>query len=403
MVIEKTASEMSLTEGTGGSSSPESVALGEVLAFFGMVADYAAGSAPEDGDRVASVAAAMAKIAGVPQDELDALYFAARLRNIGALGNAAYAKGEPLSERELIMERWDVPADGARMCERIAALPAATADIVRWQAECWDGTGYPDQLRWTGIPKTAQLLHIARTYVSTPDPEEALTSITMETGRMFAPEQARTFTMWFHTYGGEVESAAPPYSALKAGSTPILDVMEMLSDQIDAHNGTPGRASRVARCASQIAKQLECDAQIQRQAALASLLFAIGELREPQIEPAQFDALARLGIEKRAEHAVTAARLVAQCPYLSGIAPVLRARAEWYDGTGAPDRLRHDAIPPAAHILAAALAYDAIDEAYRSRITEERTLPIMRMETASGTQFDPAVVRALSEVVKARV
>jgi hypothetical protein len=44
-----------------------------------------------------------------------------------------------------------------------------------------------------------------------------------------------------------------------------------------------------------------------------------------------------------------------------------------------------------------------MDEAFRSRITEERTLPIVRLETASGTQFDPAVVRALSGIVKARV
>jgi response regulator RpfG family c-di-GMP phosphodiesterase len=394
---------MSLAEGTGGSSSPDSVALGEVLTFFGMVADYAAGDAPESGERIASLAGAMGKIAGLAQQELDALYFAARLRNIGALGNAAFAKGEPLSERELAMQTWDIPADGGRMCERIAALPEATADIVRWQAECWDGTGYPDQLRWSGVPKAAQLLHIASVYASSTDPEEALTTITMESGRRFAPEQTRVFIMWFHTYGGEVESAAPPYGALHADRTPILDVIERLSDQIDAHNGTPDRARRIVRCAEAIAKHLGYDAQALRQTQIAPLLFGIGELRAPELESAQFDALARLGIETRAQHAITAAKLVAQCPYLSDVAPVVRARAEWYDGTGAPDRLRHDAIPQAARALSAAIAYDAIDEAYRSRITEERTLPMVRLETASGTQFEPDVVRALSEVVKARV
>lgn len=393
---------MSLSEGTGGSSSPESVALGEVLTFFGMVADYAAGSGPEEGERIASLAAGMAKIAGLAQQEIDALYFAARLRNIGALGNAAFAKGEPLSDREMMMCRWDVPADGARLCERIAALPEATADVVRWQAECWDGTGYPDQLRWSGVPKAAQLLNIARTYAAYDDPEEALTAITMESGRSFAPDQARTFVMWFHTFGGEVESVAPPYAALHADRTPIADVLEMLAEKIDAHNGTPGRAKRIAHRSEEIAKQRGLDADVLRQSALASLLFGIGELRAPELESVQFDGLARLGIEIRAEHAVTAARLVAQCPYLSELAPVLRARAEWYDGTGAPDRLRHGAIPIAAHVLSVSIAYDAIDEAYRSRITEERTLPVVRLESVAGTQFDPETVRALSDVVKAR-
>jgi response regulator RpfG family c-di-GMP phosphodiesterase len=394
---------MTLAEGTGSSSSPESVALGEVLAFFGLVADYAAGASPQDGDRIASLAVAMGKLAGVAQDELDALYFAARLRNIGALGNPAFAKGEPLTERELMMQRWDIPAVGARMCERIAALPEAAADVVRWQAECWDGTGHPDELRWSGIPKTAQLLHVASTYAAMSDPEEALGAVTMEGGRSFAPEQVRTFVMWFHTYGGEIEAVPPPYQALKAERTSPADVIETLSAQVDAHNGTPGRAARIARCAEAVCKQCGHDDATLRQVTLASLLFGIGELRSPELESAQFDPLSRLGIEKRAEHAAIAGKLAAQCPYLWDIAPVLHARAEWYDGTGAPGGLRHDAIPPAAQILGAAIAYDAIDEAYRSRITEERTLPSVRMENVAGTQFDPVVVRTLCEVVKARV
>ena len=394
---------MSLSEDTGGSSSPGSVALGEVLTFFGMVADYAAGSAPDEGERVAAAATAMAKLAGSSEQDLNALYFAARLRNIGAVGNAAFAKGEPLSEREAAMFSWDVPAAGARICERIAALPEGTADIVRWQAECWDGTGYPDALRWAGIPKAAQFLHIARAYVRAEDPEEALTSITMESGRSFAPDQVRSFIMWFHTFGGEVESVAPPYEALNVERTGVLEVLDRLSEQIDLHNGTPGRAARIAQRAREIAKHLGYDDAAIAQLTLASLLFGIGELHAAEPEAVQFDPLARLGIETRAQHAAAAAKLTAQCPYLSTVSPLLRARAEWYDGTGAPDRLRHDAIPRAAQVLAVTIAFDAIDEAYRSRITEERTLPVVRMETASGTQFDPNVVRALLEVVKARV
>jgi response regulator RpfG family c-di-GMP phosphodiesterase len=379
------------------------VALGEVLTFFGMVADYAAGCAPEEGERVASLAVGMAKIAELPQEDEDALYFAARLRNIGALGNAGFAKGEPLSDREIAQLRWDIPADGARLCESIGALPAATADMVRWQAECWDGTGYPDQLRWTGISKTAQLLHIAQTYVRAGDPEEGLSAITLESGRNFAPEQVRTFIMWFHTFGGEIQSVPPPYGLLDSDRTSPAEIIERLSELVDSHNGTPGRAQRITRRAEEICKQLGLNSQTLRQVTLASQLFGIGELRALQLENAQFDPLARLGIDKRAEHAVIAARLIAQCPHIADVAPAVRARAEWYDGTGRPDGLRHDAIPRAAQLLAVCAAFDAIDEAYRSRITEERTLPVVRLETASGTQFEPAAVRALAEIVKARV
>jgi len=391
---------MSLSEGSGGSSSPESVALGEVLSFFGSVADYAAGVDPEDGARVAALAVGLAKLAGLAQEESDALYFAARLRNAGALGNAAFAKGDALSDRERMIARWDTPPRGARVCERIGGLPGATADIVRWQAESWDGTGYPDQLRWAGIPKVAQLLNISNTYVSNPDPEEALAAISGASGRAFAPEQARTFVMWFHSFGGETDPVEPPYHALASDRTSATEVLTLLCELVDAHNGTSGRAKRVAQRAQEIGRTLGLESGDMHNISLAAQLYGVGELRSAELESVQFDPLARLGIATRAEHAARAASLIAPCSFLAQVAPIVRARAEWYDGTGAPDRLRHEAIPAAARVLGLSIAYDAIDEVYRSRITEERTSPISRVETASGTQFDPKTVRALVEVLK---
>lgn len=392
---------MSTAEVSGGSSSPEAAALGQVLTFFGTVADYAAGASPDEGGRVASLAVGMANIGGLPSEDIDALYFAARLRNAGALGNIAFSKGEQLPERARTMQRWDIPADGARICERIGALPAGTADLLRWQAESWDGTGHPDQLRWSGIPKAAQLLHIASAYVNVADPEEALSFISAGSGRMFAPEQVRTFVMWFHMNGGEIEPMQPAFDSLDTKRTPLMHVLDLLSERVDTHNGTPLRAQRVARRVGELARALSLDDNETRTAHVAALLFGIGEIRAPELEAQQFDPLARLGVETRALHALAASHLVGGCDYLQPIAPSLRARAEWYDGTGGPDQLRHDAIPTVSQILGIAVAFDAIDEAYRSRITEERTLPIARLETASGTQFDPQVFLAFAGIVKA--
>jgi response regulator RpfG family c-di-GMP phosphodiesterase len=391
---------MSLAEGPGGSSSPASVALGELLAFFGSVADYAAGATAEQGERIAALAVRMGKLADLTQEQCDALYFAARLRNAGALGNAAFAKGEPLPERSARMAKWDIPAAGARLCERIAALPASTAETIRWQAECWDGTGFPDQLRWSGIARPAQLLHIAAEYVAIPDPEEALIQISSYGGRLFSPEDARTFIMWYHTFQGTIEPVQAPHGALAAARTPPAEIVETLSEAIDTHNGTPGRAARIKTIAEDIARTLGHEEGEIRNAALGAQLFGIGELRAAQVESEQFDPLARLGIEIRAGHAVQSALLLSTCRYLAAAAPAVRARAEWFDGTGGPDRLRHTAIPPAAHVLSVAIAYDALDQAWRSRSAEDRTMPLQRLETAAGTQFDPKAVRALAEVLK---
>ena len=206
---------MSLSEGSSVSSSPEAAALAQALAHAGDAADLTTG-APGQGSRIAALAVAMARMADASPRECDALYYAALLRNIGALGKAE------LSER-------DVPAHGARICERLAALPAGTADIVRWQAEAWDGTGYPDHLRWGSVPKTAQLLHIATAYVSHADPDEALAAISACSGRTFSPQHVRTFVMWFHTFGGEIEPMEAPYAALDPSKTTAQDVQAMLS------------------------------------------------------------------------------------------------------------------------------------------------------------------------------
>ena len=393
---------MSFAERSAGTSSPEASALGDMLAFFGSVADHAAGVPAGEGERVAAAAYGMAQLEGLDECDCSTVYFAGLLRNVGAFGNQAFAKGDRLTDRDATFARWDIPAQGARICETIAALPKPATDVIRWQAECWDGTGYPDQLRWTGIPKAAQLLHIAQRYASASDGDEAFTAISAQSGRTFGPEQTRAFAAWFHTFGGEVPAREPAVAGLIPNVTTPQDVITLLAEGVDRHNGTPGRAARVARRAEEIARALGLEDSDVREVTLASSLFGIGELRAASIESAQFDPLARLGIETRAAHALRGASLLDQRSHVAAAAPIIRSRAEWYDGTGAPQGLRHDAIPIGSGILAVAIAFDAIEDAFRTRVAEERLSPMGRIETASGTQFDPACIRALGEVLKAR-
>ena len=341
---------------------------------------------PRRAERAASLAVALARQSGLAAEECDALYFAARLRNAGALGNGALAKGEALPERAAMMARWDIPADGARICRRIAALPSC-ADTIRWQAECWDGTGFPDRLRWSGIPKAAQLLHAACAYVAIPEPEEAFSAITAESGRTYSPESARAFTMWFHLNGGEVPAAETPYGALLTGDTPVEQILSLLSDRIDTHNATPGRARRVAARAHAVGRALDLPPHELRSLEHAALLFGIGE-RANRSSKYQFAALARLGIQTRARNAASAADLLEGCALLRDTARIVGSRGEWYDGTGGPAGLRHDAIPVASSILGAAIAYDEVERdrssAHRRRSHAPHRAPRNKLQARSS-------------------
>ncbi|MBV8245213.1 MAG: hypothetical protein JOZ38_04775 [Candidatus Eremiobacteraeota bacterium] len=394
---------MTLFQDAGANPSGDARALGAALALYGAIGDYALGNDPAHGRRTASVACGIAEIASVSESERHAIYFAGMLHAIGALGNSGVRKRDALAARAAMMERWNVPAQGARICDVIAALPKECADLVRWHREAWDGTGYPDQLRWHGIPKYAQFLHLAEVFLEFGDPEEAMAAIVAASGRLFSPEEVRTFLSWFHTSGGEVEILPVPHEALDPKRTSTSQVFFLVSEAIDAHNLSPGRSTRVATLARATAaaygaSETECDVT-----EAAARLFGIGEFDAEELEWRMFDPLAALGREVRGTHAATSAAVVAHVEEFAAAAGALRARAEWFDGTGLPGRLRADAIPTAARVLAVAIAYEALDEGFRTQFRGERFTPQDRIESASGTQFDPKVVRAFQTALKAKV
>ena len=141
----------------------------DILAWYGAVGDAALGNTPGFALRKATIAVSLARASGTPENEIDAIFFAGMLHAAGAIGNPAYRAGEMLTERYAKMESWDVPADGAMLCATIAALPTETADLVRWQFEAWDGTGYPHSKQRRDIPLVARIFAVV-------DALEALTS-----------------------------------------------------------------------------------------------------------------------------------------------------------------------------------------------------------------------------------
>ena len=70
-------------------------------------------------------------------------------------------------------------------------------------------------------------------------------------------------------------------------------------------------------------------------------------------------------------HPVVGANIVQSADRLAGIAPIVHAHQEKFDGTGYPNGLRGEAIPIGARILCVADAYEAMteDRVYRSALS----------------------------------
>lgn len=102
-------------------------------------------------------------------------------------------------------------------------------------------------------------------------------------------------------------------------------------------------------------------------------------------------------------HPVIGEHVLRSSPHLWGVASIVRATYENWDGTGYPDRLVGEDIPFAARIIRVCHAFDAMmsPRPYRPALTSEEALT--ELESRSGTTFDPAVVRVLCSLIRARL
>ena len=93
------------------------------------------------------------------------------------------------------------------------------------------------------------------------------------------------------------------------------------------------------------------------------------------------------------EHTVIGERILSAASAWKGVAAIVRATHERWDGDGYPDGLVDTEIPPAARIIAVCDAFSAMTSPrpYRLAVTREEALAELRR--CAGTQFDPEVVR----------
>ncbi|MDE2573179.1 MAG: HD domain-containing protein, partial [bacterium] len=201
---------MTLFKGSGGipsrSVAGAATALAHVLA---SASDLAEGHRIGHGRRVAWLALKLAPHCGVDASEHRALYFAGMLHDIGELwlqSEIFHRSGPP--QRTESIDLWEHPSIGAQAIARIRVFPPRVAELIRWHHEWWDGTGYPDQLRWSQIPTASQVLRLADTFVSAlaerPSrralpPEEAYREVMAAAGREVGPHYARAFSLLFQS------------------------------------------------------------------------------------------------------------------------------------------------------------------------------------------------------------
>ena len=115
-------------------------------------------------ERVRHYAVALAREVCIADRTIEAIDMAALLHDIGKLGipDRVLQKPGPLSREEYEQVKAHAAIGGDLVSAAAFAGPLML--FVRHHHECWDGTGYPDQLAGQSIPLGARVLGIVDCY-----------------------------------------------------------------------------------------------------------------------------------------------------------------------------------------------------------------------------------------------
>jgi diguanylate cyclase (GGDEF)-like protein len=167
----------------------------------------------------------------------------------------------------------------------------------------------------------------------------------------------------------------------------------------ERHPGLEGHLGGVAHLAGAVGRHLGLEGDALEHVLVAAELHDVGKVAIPDAiinKPGPLDE-DEWGFMRR--HTLIGERIVAAAPALGGVAKLVRASHEHWDGGGYPDATAGANIPLGARIISVCDAYDAIvaDRPYRRGRSAAQAMA--ELHRCAGAQFDPAVVDAFAAVI----
>ena len=176
--------------------------------------------------------------------------------------------------------------------------------------------------------------------------------------------------------------------------------VQALAAVIEARDDyTHDHSELVVGLATGVAMLLGLTAATVEQVGHGALLHDVGKLAIPQEILRKDGALDDDEWLVMSEHPVLGEGILRRLPQLASLAAIVRHEHEHWDGTGYPDGLSGKNIPIGSRIVLACDAYSAMTMARPYRLALEQEVAMSELRARAGTQFDPAVVEALLELL----
>jgi HD-GYP domain-containing protein (c-di-GMP phosphodiesterase class II) len=174
-----------------------------------------------------------------------------------------------------------------------------------------------------------------------------------------------------------------------------VEFVGSLASALDARDPyTAGHSRRVSEYSLAIGRQLELDADQLDELRIGALLHDIGKIGIPDKILQKAGALTNEEFGLLRQHPTIGRRILEGVKGFHPYLPVVELHHENWNGKGYPRGLERTATPLQARIVKIADAYDAMtsDRPYRPGMTDVEA--IRRLQEASGTEFDPVIVKA---------
>jgi GAF domain-containing protein len=176
--------------------------------------------------------------------------------------------------------------------------------------------------------------------------------------------------------------------------------VEALAAAMDMRDRRTARHSEdVVDLARQVGDLLELGPASLLELEFAARLHDVGKIQVPDAVLNKPGPLDRDEADVIRCHASWGSETLSRIPGLEAVATIVRFHHERWDGSGYPDGLSGPRIPLASRIISVCDAYGAMtcDRPYRNAMASREALREIR--AGAGSQFDPAVVTALLDVL----
>ncbi len=138
----------------------------EILERLARAAEYRDDDTGEHTRRVGELSAAIGRVLGCPDDEVELLARAAPLHDIGKIGipDAILLKPAKLSGEEFEVMRSHTTIGARILSGSDVGLLRLASSIALTHHERWDGGGYPEGISGEGIPLVGRIVSVADIY-----------------------------------------------------------------------------------------------------------------------------------------------------------------------------------------------------------------------------------------------